>query len=205
MRTAQLQRNQSGFTLIEVIVSTAIFVIVVVAMLSLFNYTLKINRRVQALREVAQGTRTFTETLTREIRNGRIDYNQNSGTWAPECDAANYDSKKNTSLGLITKSGDELCFYLDANNNLLLKKLTTNGQLEATVFGSTRFRIVPETFSFFIIPRTDPMTGPNFPGIQPLVTIVAQFELNINETTGPTFVKYQTTISTDIYDVPHKP
>src|SRR6476660_3667458 len=106
MNRSQLSKSQRGFTLIEILVSTAIFVVVVAAMLSLFNYTLKINRRVKSLREVAQGTRTFTETLTREIRNGRIDYS----SWTDNCTASNYASADNQSLAILTRSGDRLCF-----------------------------------------------------------------------------------------------
>lgn len=199
------KNNQSGFTLVEVIVATAIFITVVVAMLGLFDYTLKVNRRVQALREVAQGTRTFVEALTREIRNGRIDYE--AGSWAVECDAENYSEATaagyHKSLALISRSGDKLCFYFD-NGALTLKKLTTNGEITATVFGSTRFKVVPDTFRFFVYPITDPNDNSSgYPAIQPYVTVVSQFELNVNDPTGPARINYQTTISTDVYDIPH--
>ena len=217
MMTPQSKTTQSGFTLIEVIVSTAIFVLVVAAMLTLFDYTLKVNRRVQALREVAQGTRTFAETLTREIRNGRIDYD--AGTWAVECDAENYTEDSATafhkSLALISRAGDKLCFYFDTNgtpavdtdDSFKLKKQTPNGTITATVFQSSRFRVVPSTFRFIVVPETDPKVdgGSGYPGLQPYVTIIAQFEMNINDITGPTKLNYQTTISTDVYDIPHAP
>lgn len=204
----QPQLKQSGFTLVEVIVATTIFVIVVAAMLGLFDYTLKVNRRVQAMREVAQGTRTFAETLTREIRNGRIDYEAN--TWATECDAANYADTENPnkSLGVVSRNGDKLCFYFDPaeNNAFKLKKLTAQGEIIATVFSSSRFRVIPETFRFIVGPTTDPtqQTAGLYPGIQPHVTIVAQFEINTFEPTGPIRIDYQTTISTDVYDIPHR-
>lgn len=200
------KNNQSGFTLVEVIVATAIFVTVVVAMLGLFDYTLKINRRVQAMREVAQGTRIFVETLTREIRNGRIDYE--AGSWAGQCDAENYyegtAAGYHKSLALISRSGDKLCFYFD-NGTLTLKKKTTNGDITATVFGSTRFKVIPETFRFFVYPNTDPSdnSAGSYPAVQPYVTVVSQFQLGVNDEANPVRINYQTTISTDIYDIPH--
>lgn len=68
------QNTSSGFTLMEIIVATTIFAFVTVALLSMFNYTLKINRRSEALRQATQGMRNFVEYLVKEIRNGEIDY-----------------------------------------------------------------------------------------------------------------------------------
>lgn len=191
----------NGFTLIEVLVSTAIFVTVVSAMLVMFNYTLQINRRVQALREVTQGTRTFAETIAREIRNGRIDYS----TWTTECDARKYTESVNRSLAIISKSGDKLCFYFDNNSKMYLKKRTAAGETTAPIFNSDKFSVVYSTFSFIVMPKTnpneksDPNTG-DFPLIQPYVTITAEFSLDDGNST-PTSIKYQTTISSDVYDI----
>ena len=82
----------------EIIVATVIFAIVVTAVLALFNYVLRINSRVQATRQVSQGARTFTEILSREIRNGRISYNT-TGSCNP---AASYSSTTNRQLSLTT-------------------------------------------------------------------------------------------------------
>lgn len=190
------KNNQQGFTLVEIIVSTAIFVTVVTAMLSLFNYTLQINRRVQALRELVQGTRTFAETITREIRNGRIDYN----SWASECNASNYASSSNNSLGIETKSGDSLCFYF-SGSSMYLKKLTSAGETNSLLFNSPNFSIDSTTFRFTVRPQTDPdvMVSGSYPKIQPFVTIIGKF--TVNQSTNPTTINYQTTISTDVYDI----
>ena len=83
----QFVQGSAGFTLMEIVVSTTIFAFVSVAMMALFNYTLKINRRSEALRQATQGMRNFVEYLVKEIRNGEIDYaivNGNtvaSGVW----------------------------------------------------------------------------------------------------------------------------
>src|SRR3989344_4560503 len=67
-------KSGAGFTLIEVVVATTIFAIVAAAMMALFNFTLKINRRAEALRQATQGIRNFTEYIVKIVRNGRIDY-----------------------------------------------------------------------------------------------------------------------------------
>lgn len=193
--------SYSGFTLIEVLVSTAIFVTVVSAMLAMFNYTLQINRRVQALREVVQGTRTFAETLTREIRNGRIDYS----SWTPECDVGNYKADMNQSLALVSKTGEKLCFYFNKDGQMYLKQQTPNGEISAPIFNSTKFSILKPTFSFIVSPKTDPeeMSDPDtgdYPKMQPYVTVVGEFMLDDGKTI--TTIPYQTTISSDVYDIP---
>lgn len=197
--------KQSGFTLVEIIVSTAIFVVVMGAMLGLFTQTLQINRRVQATRELVQGSRNFTETVTREVRNGRIDYS----SWTTECDVDNYLTDKNQSLAILTRSGDQLCFYLANSGIFYLKKKTPSGVYVDAVFDATRFKINPDTFRFIVRPKTDPnpdtggTTGCNgcIPGIQPFVTILAQFQLTSGNTSA--MIDYQTTISTDVYDIFH--
>ncbi len=192
-----IQSKQQGFTLIEIIVSTAIFVMVVSSTLGVFNYTLKINRRVQSLRELVQGTRAFTETITREVRNGRIDYD----TWTNECTADYYRTPKQ-SLGIITLSGDKLCFYLN-NGVLFVKRQTPTAVTNEPLFNSTRFHIIQSTFRFDVHPVTtpSPRVGGN-PGIQPFVTIVAQLSLDSGAGQDSALINYQTTISTDVYDIP---
>ena len=187
---------ESGFTLIEIIISTAIFVTVVAAMLSLFNYTLQINRRVQSLREIVQGSRAFTEVLTREVRNGRIDYS----SWTPECAASNYLNNSNQSLSILSKNGDRLCFYHDGTD-FYLKKQSPTSLITSKIFDSTNFGIIADTFRFAVSPAIDPNpSSPPYPELQPFVTVVAQFELRGVDTI-PTVINYQTTISSDVYDI----
>jgi prepilin-type N-terminal cleavage/methylation domain-containing protein len=64
----------SGFTLTELVVAVAIFAFVVTAMMSMLNYTLKINRKTEAVRQATQSIRNFVEFIAKELRNGRIDY-----------------------------------------------------------------------------------------------------------------------------------
>ncbi|MFA5991429.1 MAG: type II secretion system protein [Candidatus Doudnabacteria bacterium] len=125
------RKQQTGFTLMEIMVSTTIFAIVAVSLLSLFNYVLKINRKTEALRQASQGMRNFVELLVKEIRNGQIDYYVANGqTWSagitnapcgPKGDVGTsvkapipnrtYDFKENK-LGLINTENIQECFYL---------------------------------------------------------------------------------------------
>lgn len=139
MKQHKTYTSDRGFTLMEIIVATAIFAVVVSSILALFNYTLKISRRGEALRQATQGMRDFVEAVVKEVRNGQIDYglinggqgssnpnNNRSSLFAcPGVPAAlNASSTDNTAffvgdtyaavdnrLGIITSGGDEECFY----------------------------------------------------------------------------------------------
>jgi len=122
------KKHLAGFTLMEIMVSTTIFAIVSVALLSLFNYVLKINRNTEALRQASQGARNFVEFLVKEIRNGQIDYYVANGqTYSANIDGApcgppgaegtnvtgarTYAFKENK-LGIINTENMQECFYL---------------------------------------------------------------------------------------------
>lgn len=116
-------RSNAGFTLMEITVASMIFAIVVVSLLSLFNYVLKINRRTEALRQASQGMRNFTEYLVKEIRNGSIDYYVSGGTalqsrisatspcGPPGVLGADSYALKDNKLGLINTDNLQECIY----------------------------------------------------------------------------------------------
>lgn len=191
--------KQSGFTLMEIIVATAIFVTVVSSIMALFVYVLRINRRVQAVRQVAQGSRNFTEILSREIRNGRIDYNSPNS----KCSPANYPSPSNQAVAISTYDGIRTCIYLDLSGQLNVERLNQQGTSSSEVINPPGFTINTNNFRFIIRPSTDP-TGPSNKEIQPMVTILAEFQIYLGQR-DQQIIPYQTTISTDVYDIPHAP
>ena len=119
--------KQAGFTLMEIIEATTIFAIVTVAMLGLFNYVLKINRRSQALAQASEGMPNFVEFLVKEVQNGQIDYYVANGFYtpaisstspcvppgvvgAPVTGASTYSAQDNK-LGIINTDNLQECFY----------------------------------------------------------------------------------------------
>ncbi len=243
--------RQGGFTLMEIMVSTAIFAIVAVAMLSLFNYVLKINRKTEALRQASQGMRNFVEVLVKEIRNGQIDYyvangqtyTAGLGPCQPPSNIVNanvsitdgastYASKENK-LGIINNENVQECFYLaddqtppvyaGANKfdslaisnrpvkNLMMMKA---GVVLAQVLNPPNFSV--KKLMFLIRPICDPYTygpratppgqgctdyGSNYPKMQPSVTMFIHFEVTL-PTKEVVPIYYQTTVSTNQYDIP---
>ncbi len=134
VKQIQSVKSGAGFTLMEIMVATVIFAIVAVALLSLFNYVLKINRRGEALRQATQDSRDFVEFLVKEVRNGQIDYYVDSGNvkYGPRInndspqapcrpplppgstvsvgDSPIYNTKSNW-LGIINTDNVKECFY----------------------------------------------------------------------------------------------
>lgn len=195
MPSSFVNSKQSGFTLVEVIVATAIFAVVISSILVLFNSVIRINREVQAKRQVAQAARNFTEVLSREIRNGKIDYLAS----AP-CAATNYSSASNQSLAIITYSGERLCFYLNTSQKtLILRRETSTVRTEESI-NPQNLTIDPTTFRFIVRPTTNPLSSNK--GVQPMVTILANFKV-YEGLRDEASIPYQTTISTDVYDIPH--
>jgi prepilin-type N-terminal cleavage/methylation domain-containing protein len=224
MQKKQLQtanyKLQTGFTLMEILVATVIFALLSVALMSLFNYTLKINRKTDALRQAAQNMRGFIETLVKEAHNGQIDYGVESGKVLanvgscpiapPGTVGADYNGGEiygpngtnltETSLGLINTDGDRVCIYLQGTDIMIRKQ----GIDPAQKMNPENFFVEPNGLKFYIRPRTDPYSHDSsgvYPKQQPFVTMVLNFKIQLS--TGekvPIF--YQTTLDTNKYDVP---
>lgn len=190
-----LNRNsQKGFTIMEIVVATTIFASALTIMMALFNYTLQINRRVDAQRQSAQGTRNFMEFLVREIRNGKIDY----VTTFSKCQPAYY-STENNALAVLNRAGEPECFYIESGN-LYIEKAGTISRVNPV-----NLTVDQSTFRFLVQPTTDPHpTNPPYPGLQPFVTIIAQFSTSLPGVPNPVVIPYQTVVSPDIYDIPHE-
>ena len=119
----RIKSKQSGFTLMEIIVATTIFAVVTVALLGLFNYVLRINRRSQALAQASEGMRNFVEFLVKEIQNGQIDYYVSGGSpvgrfsVSSPCGppsggvGSNTYSGSDNKLGIINTDNLQECFY----------------------------------------------------------------------------------------------
>lgn len=210
--------DRKGFTLVEVMVSITIFAGVVTLMLSLFTYTLRLYRRVEAQRQVAQSVRTTMEFLTKEIRNGQVDYGIVGGvvrdnpvdTHCPIPATLSDDTYHlaDTYLGLINIEGDRECLYWEhdpdpakqddpGNNNLFLKKQTV-----ATAAQLNPPNVKIKDLRFYVRPLHDPYTAtPNLAEYQPLVTIIAQVSVSLSSGEVRT-ISYQTSVSTYAYDIP---
>jgi type II secretory pathway pseudopilin PulG len=221
----------SAFTIMEILVATTLFAFTSVALTTLFNYTLKINRRAEALRQATQGTLDFVGLLAKEVRNGQIDYGltdpggtseaPNSVCPQPSGSGASSYTVPDNRLGIVDTNGNRWCFYLSSDSQgdyvgqqIYAGKTVALVKIDNGTAQSMQILNPPnETISylaFFIQPICDPYVanctdyGSAAPKIQPVVTMLATFTIKLP--TGETVsIPYQTTISTDRYDVPDSP
>jgi len=69
-----IHKNQTGFTLVEILVSLTIFVIVTVVSITAFIQIITAQRKADLSRMVYEEGRFFMEKMVKEIRNNTIDY-----------------------------------------------------------------------------------------------------------------------------------
>jgi type II secretory pathway pseudopilin PulG len=239
--------DKGGFTIVEIMVATTLFAFTAIALTSLFNFTLRINRKAEVLRQATQGMRDFVELMAKEVRNGQIDYgvsdfgtivdadftpfsspcpfpsSYGAGTALTHGDSllgksdvrSSYDPVENR-LGIVDLNGDRWCFYLgDSSGNYVGQGINQGQVLVVQKNGSSPQIANPPNYkmdylAFFIRPLCDPYIitckdyGNGAPKIQPFVTIVAKFTTKL-PTGEQVPIFYQTSISTDKYDVPNSP
>ncbi|MCL5774789.1 MAG: hypothetical protein M1333_01090 [Patescibacteria group bacterium] len=155
LKQKKAQGRFAGFTLMEIVVSTTIFAFVSVAMMAMFNYTLKINRRSEALRQATQGMRNFVEYLVKEIRNGEIDYGiVNGNTIASGVWPANYCgfgvTPPITSQQCTANPSDGTCFsslYPARSNKLAF--INNDGERKCIFYGGNGSPTTPQNDGVF--------------------------------------------------------
>lgn len=238
--------NQAGFTLVELIVAMSVFIVAFLVILDVFSTTLRVNRRSEGLVRASQSMRAFTESLVKEIRNSKIDYNHDypvtgRALWTSgECNktaldgsgnaAAVYDTQGSFRLGLVKRLTDgsfELsCYYLsDSSGNIKSTKVFPDANakyitLERQINGGSVFKqllnqpsdnFTVEYLYFYVFPTRTPYAlarydggSESYAGIQPSVTIVARFKVKLPGMTDAEaiYIPYQTTVSSDVYDIP---
>jgi type II secretory pathway pseudopilin PulG len=104
--------SQQGFTLVEALVSTAIFVVVIGALTASFVYISKLQRRTNALRAANDNARYISDFLSKEIRNGSLTSNAAASIGPCGQYAYTSTSQNNIWLQIVNVSGDLECFYL---------------------------------------------------------------------------------------------
>lgn len=221
-------KNGAGFTLMEIVVATTIFALVSTAMMGLFNYTLKINRRTEALRQATQGIRTFVEGLVKQVRNGQIYYAidglTEAGSISGVCPAGDLNDKyyeeKENKIRIINTEGEDVCIYLAnssqtyvgnnvySGNNLIMEK-NVGGSIIKQALNPVNLSV--ENLAFFIRPVCNPYedcdednvyTNNDPPLIQPMASIFMKIKVQL-PTGEQTQIYYQTSVSSNKYDIPY--
>src|SRR6266481_7190276 len=165
----RFSNTQKGFTLIELVVATALFSVVISAILGIYFFTLKINRRTDATRTAAENARFFSEFVTKEIRNGQLDY---TGPAVSPC-STGISGGGVSSLAILNIDGDHECIYL-SGTNIMFAKMSQGRLLAAVQLNDSKVKVA--ILNFFISPAVNPYAS----GAQdqPQVTLSASFNVN---------------------------
>jgi type II secretory pathway pseudopilin PulG len=181
--------TQKGFTLIEAIVATALFVFVVISVINVYLYTVKANRRADVLRTASESSRFISEFLTKEIRNGQVDY------FGPAQAPCSTTSTSGSNLAILNVDGDHECFYLSGTNLLVAKN--AGGQLLSPVqLNDARVKVL--NLYFYVAPGFNPYTSGS--RTEPQVTMIGQIQVTSGSQDTIT-LPMQTTISIPRYDI----
>lgn len=178
-RQTEARRGSRGFTLIELIVAIAIFMVAAVAISAILINIFKAQRKAKIEQRVQAAGRLAMEILTQQIRDNTIDYAGYGGS-IPSA-ALTYDGGYESTLRLRDPSDNPI----------------TIGQAEVESWISENVKV--ETLSFFIVPTQDPFLfgGPDEqPRVTVLLIVADRDAVKVEE---QAFLRLQTTISTRIY------
>jgi Tfp pilus assembly protein PilW len=199
--------KEAGFTLMEALVATFLFAIVMSAVMGIYISVLQLNSRADSTRIATEFTRYFSETLTKEIRNGTFDYYDNvekNGI----CNSFPSQSVPDYRLSILNVDNDHLCFFEgdvygtpDVNGKYLW--------LAKNNFAPIRLNsdnVFVQKFKVYVQPLTNPYCK-NPPSCsqagssqQPMVTVAAEIKSNVDPKSNVT-IPFETTISLPVYDI----
>ncbi len=154
--------NQKGFTIMEAVVSTALFAFVVSSSLAVYMAVIRLDQKTRAERAVQQNARFIMEYFSKEIRNGSIDYTL---------------ANNSTTIHFTNQLDEDLAIQWSGGGLLLTKSIG------GTLIGSTNLNssdVIVTQFKFVIKPAVDPFILANNTNIQPHVTVIMELQ-SINQ------------------------
>ncbi|MDP1709398.1 MAG: type II secretion system protein [Candidatus Komeilibacteria bacterium] len=184
----RVKSNQSGFTLVEILITMAIFTTAMTTVANIFLLSNRSQRKTQALQTSESDARFALEVISQQVRRGNIDYAYYGGAIGANPQAV---------LALLDNSGASVRFQRAVVDGRGVLQISQDS-------GVTWADLTPDDISinavaFYLSPTTNPFASPPLSQSQPLVTIVIDTSNTTPEgaTLSPTFL--QTTISSRGY------
>ncbi len=183
-------KNNLGFTLIEIVIAVAIFSLLSTVVGGIYVAFSQSQTRTQAGQKLLGEMQFVLESITREIRNGEVDYTVDCNDFGPG-DCLSIKRLDNTKIVFIVDDLDP------EQMGLVLQ--TYDGENWAP-FASGLLPVTGsnlESFNFIVSPDTDPFAddGPNR---MPMVTIEAQMRASGRDIEQVTY-NLQTSASSRIF------
>jgi type II secretory pathway pseudopilin PulG len=181
--------NQSAFTLIEILVTMAIFITAITTVSAIFTFSNRTQRKTQAIQKTQADARFAMEVMAQQIRRGSIDY----------ADA--------TYGGTISNNPQDVLVLRDANDNQIwFKKKDFSGRdaVAMSEDGVSWIDLTPPDISvdilkFYLSPSTPPFADTPTSNSQPMVSVVLRTSNNSTDGQGLFPVFLQTTVSSRQY------
>lgn len=156
-----IKHQPSGFTLIEMIITMAIFTTALTSVANIFLYANRTQRKTQAVQQSQSDARFAMEVMAQQIRRGQIDYAYYGGTIV---------ANPQTVLALTDTTGAKVQFRRQAAAGIGTVQVSfDNGAVWTDL---TPPGLSAAALSFFISPATDPFAAAPASNSQPLVTVV---------------------------------
>lgn len=174
--------SHQGFTLMEVLVATGIFVVMVLAVFGIFSSVLQGQKNSLAQAHLERDAQLVLETLVKKIRTSRVDY--------AEYEALNGlpNPVPNSTSTLILIDQNDTRFRIQHNANTQAIDLEFGGGLPSPI---TSNDVAVTALTFMVEPTADPFTNVE-PVTQPRVTVV--LEMVTNESNQPIQLILQQTV-----------
>ncbi|MGB0757705.1 MAG: PilW family protein [Patescibacteria group bacterium] len=191
--------HNKGFTLVEVLVASAIFVTTTVLVADIFVRTNDTQRKTQAIQETATDARFAFEAVSREARLGEIDYDYYSGS---------IDVAGESELALRNTQSDPIRFGLQTTGCPSGSTSCLSVCIQETCTGSDWVPLSPSgievtSLNFLIQPDQSPfeVTGSDTynNNIQPRITIIMTTENTTSDARELATFTMQTTVSSRFY------
>ena len=209
------QKNQRGFTLVELLISVSIFAMTVFLISGIYIAFSKVQAKAKASQTLLNNAQYTLEIMAREIRNSEIyDYDpNNSGGMCGGVSCCEYFIGANYESCILLKKEDGQLFAFVADLSANERKLfyvvppgnsytefpwETDYSAFTKLLGPELNEVLVQDLDFYILPSTSPFEsgGPN---VQPRVTIDLKASYYTDQAIAQVSYLLQTTVSSRIY------
>lgn len=197
-------KNNRGFTLVEMLVAMAIFVIFVGVILNSYTTIVRSQREANEYRIMYSEAREMFDYLSLKLRDGMVDY----GFYREGGVGGVMDS-----LVLVSKDASERIYlsYDPADEDFDVKVNAFDGKNDLDLLSEFSFgdEVKIKELSFYVSPSNDPYDNDFYDQdaiqFQPKVTVYARFERELSGAREPFVMDLETTVSSRVYNQIYDP
>ena len=183
--------NPRGFTLVEMLVSVALFSVVMVIVATAYLNLLNLDRQAKATNDVSANLNFVMDTMARSIRTG-TQYDCENATLSPDCPP----SAGGFTLNFLQDDGVTYTTYDLVAGRIEECQSTTPGCLPDTPITDSRINVTKLTFYV-----TGVDNNHNSDSTEPKVTFVIQGNINVDPSRAPVTFDIETSATQRQIDI----